>query len=61
MEDKTKNGITYEHIMLSMMSHFPNASPREIERVLEYMQDMELLNEQGDKLKNKFWERFWEE
>lgn len=54
-DEKTNNGITYEHIMLCMMSFFPNNSPRDIERLLEYMQDLELLNEQGNKLKLMFW------
>jgi hypothetical protein len=60
-ENKNSNGIRYEYIALKIMQLFPDSSPREIERLLERMQDFGLLNEQGDQLKKLFWGYFWSE
>jgi len=59
MNDKNDNGIEYGYVAFKIMQLFPDSSPREIEHLLERMQDFGLLNEQGDKLKKLFWDYFW--
>jgi len=60
-DDTTNNNVRYEHIMLCMMSYFPDKSPRDIEDFLEYMSDMGLLSEKGKEIRTAFWQRFWAE
>lgn len=61
LNEKNTNGIEYGYIAMQLMANFPDKSPREIESLLEMMQDFGLLSEQGDKVKLLFWKFFWEE
>ncbi len=50
-----------EKIVIDCMRATPELTPLEIEEFLEWLQDNEMLNKKGDKLKHSFWELFWKD
>ena len=50
MGEKTKNGITYDYIVMKLLLEIPEVTPKQICLFFETLSDFELLNEQGKKV-----------
>ncbi len=48
-----------EDKVIDCLKATPELTPIEIESFLEWLQDRDMLSEEGDKLKNEFLKIFW--
>ena len=58
--NKNKNGVDYYYIVAKILLELKTLTPKEVDLLLEKMDDFNLLSDDGKKIKTIIWGHVWE-